>query len=257
VLVTERRQRVLDEVRRYGSVSVRDLAGRLEVSAMTIRRDLDALASNGKLTKVHGGATISRPTDTAELEFEETSHQRIDEKEAIARKAAEMVTPGMCVGMSGGSTTWTLARHLRHVPDLTIVTNSLRIADEFKVGDPRHTVVLTGGLRTPSDALVGPVAINALGQLHCDVLFMGVHGIDIRARFTTPNLMEAETNRALVRTAHQLVVLADHTKWARVGLTTIADVDAADVLITDAGLPAQARENLSEYVGSLVVADLP
>src|SRR5699024_11384222 len=85
----------------------------------------------------------------------------------------------MSIGLSGGSTTWTLARELRQVPDLTIVTNSLRIGDEFAGGDAQHTVILTGGIRTPSDALVGPVAVQALQSLHCDVLFMGVFGMAV------------------------------------------------------------------------------
>lgn len=256
VLVTERRRRVLDEVRRYGSVSVRDLAARLTVSEMTIRRDLEQLDADGRLRRVRGGATLPRAQDTEELAFTETSHRRTAEKEAIARAAAGLVRPGMCVGMSGGSTTWTLARELRHVPDLTIVTNSLRIGDEFTGGDARRTVILTGGIRTPSDALVGPVAVQALDQLHCDLLFMGVFGMDPQAGFTTPNLMEAETNRALVRAAHRLVVVADHSKWQKVGLTTIAPLSAADVLVSDEQLTTAAYEELDTQIGRIILAAL-
>ena len=254
MLVTDRRRRVLDEVRRYGSVSVRDLAERLGVSAMTIRRDLEQLEADGTLRRVRGGATLPRASDTEELAFAETSHRRIAQKEAIARRAAELVHPGMCVGLSGGSTTWTLARELRHVPDLTIVTNSLRIGDEFTVGDPRRTVILTGGIRTPSDALVGPVAVQALAQLHCDLMFMGVHGMDLGAGFTTPNLMEAETNRALVRSSQRLVVVADHSKWGKVGLSTIAELSAAHLLVTDDRLPAGARADLAARIDQVLVA---
>lgn len=254
MLVTDRRRRVLDEVRRYGSVSVRDLSERLDVSTMTIRRDLEQLEADGALRRVRGGATMPRASETEELAFTETSHQRTAEKEAIARAAAELVQPGMCVGLSGGSTTWTLARRLRHVPDLTIVTNSLRIGDEFTVGDARRTVILTGGIRTPSDALVGPVAVHALQQLNCDLVFMGVYGMDTGAGFTTPNLMEAETNRALVRSTQRLAVVADHSKWAKAGLSTIADLSAAQVLITDDHLPAPARDALSAQIDRVLIA---
>ena len=254
MLVTDRRRRVLDEVRRYGSVSVRDLAERLDVSAMTIRRDLEQLEADGALRRVRGGATMPRAHDTEELAFTETSHRRTEEKEAIARRAAELVRPGMCVGLSGGSTTWTLARELRNVPDLTIVTNSLRIGDEFTVGDARRTVILTGGVRTPSDALVGPVAVQAMAQLHCDLVFMGVYGMDAGAGFTTPNLMEAETNRALVRSTQHLVVVADHSKWAKVGLSTIAELSAAHVLVTDDRLPVEAREDLAARIDQVLLA---
>jgi DeoR/GlpR family transcriptional regulator of sugar metabolism len=116
------------------------------------------------------------------------------------------------------------------------------------------SIVLTGGLRTPSDALVGPVADAAVRSMHVDLLFMGVHGMDERGGFTTPNLLEAETNRAMVRSARQLVVVADHTKWGIVGLSTIAALADADVLITDDRLSAEARATLSEHVGRLIVA---
>ncbi len=90
--------------------------------------------------------------------------------------------------------------------------------------------------------------------MHVDLLFMGVHGMDERAGLTTPNLLEAETNRALLRSARQLVVVADHTKWGIVGLSTIAALGAADVLVTDTGMPIEARETLSEHVGDLIIA---
>ena len=118
---------------------------------------------------------------------------------------------------------WALARHLRDVPvSPWSPTRSRWPRCCCHSGRTDQTVVLTGGLRTPSDALVGPVADAAIRSLHVDLLFMGVHGMDERSGFTTPNLIEAETNRALVGSARRLVVVADHTKWGIVGLTTIA-----------------------------------
>jgi multiple sugar transport system ATP-binding protein len=117
-----------------------------------------------------------------------------------------------------------------------VVTNSIRIADLLtQTPRPGRTVVLTGGTRTPSDALVGPIAVQALGTLHLDRVFMGVHGMSERAGFTTPNLLEAETNQAFVDAAEHLVVLADHTKWDVTGLATIARARRATTVITDAG----------------------
>jgi DeoR/GlpR family transcriptional regulator of sugar metabolism len=91
--------------------------------------------------------------------------------------------------------------------------------------------------------------------MHVDILFMGVHGMEPRAGLTTPNLLEAETNRALVRSAQQLVVVADHTKWGIVGLSTIAELGEADVLVTDDGLAEEAQAALAEHVGELIVAE--
>lgn len=255
MLAQQRRALILDEVRRVGAVRVSQLVERLGVSDMTVRRDLDVLATDGLVDKVHGGATAPGSPATAEPGFEAKAVRELAEKEAIAAAAVHLVRPGMAVGMSAGTTTWVLARHLRDVPGLTVVTNSIRVADVLDGGADERTVVLTGGIRTPSDALVGPLAVAALRSLHLDLVFMGVHGMDAFAGFTTPNMMECETDRALVECARRLVVVADHTKWRVLGISTIASLDEADVLVTDAGMPADAHRVLAEHVGELVVAE--
>ena len=255
VLARQRQEVILDEVRRTGAVQVSALVLRLGVSDMTIRRDLDALARRGLVEKVYGGATSMVGRSTDEPGFEAKSVRQLVEKEAIARLAAEQVRPGTAIGLSAGTTTWTLARQLDEVADLTIVTNSVRVADALQQrGRTDRTVVLTGGVRTPSDALVGPVAVQSLRSLHLDLVFLGVHGIAPRAGFTTPNLNESETNRAFAEAAGRLVVVADSSKWSTVGISTIVDFDEVDLLISDQGLPLDARELLGEHV-ELLLAD--
>jgi DeoR/GlpR family transcriptional regulator of sugar metabolism len=167
-----------------------------------------------------------------------------------------LVEPGSAVAVSAGTTTAALARHLAAIPSLTVVTNSVWVADTLHASDSADTtVLLTGGLRTPSDALVGPIAISTLSSLHADVVFMGVHGMDPRAGFTTPNLMEWETNRALVACARRLVVVADSTKWGVLGISSFAALEDADVLVTDTALPPEGRRTLSERVGELVLVE--
>lgn len=257
MLARQRQEVIVDEVRRSGAVQVSDLVVRLGVSDMTIRRDLDALARRGFVEKVYGGATSTVGRSTDEPGFEAKSVRQLAEKEAIAAEAAELVRPGTAIGLSAGTTTWTLARYLDDVADLTVVTNSVRVADVLgQRGRSDRSVVLTGGVRTPSDALVGPVAVRSLRSLHLDLVFLGVHGMSARAGLTTPNLHESETDRALAEAANRLVVLADHAKWATVGLCTIVGLDEVDVLISDDGLPDDAREGLAANAGELVVADV-
>lgn len=245
----------MSQVRRTGAVRVVDLAQQLGVSEMTIRRDLDALHDAGLLLKVHGGATVRYEHSTDEPGFEAKSSLNTDEKRAIAASAAVLTAPGAAIGITAGTTTAQLAGELVTVPDLTVVTNSIRVADVFHAQErPDRTVVLIGGERTPSDALVGPVAVAALSNFHLDIVFMGVHGMHEQAGFTTPNLREAETNRAFVAAASELVVLADHTKWGVTGLTTMARLDDADVCVTDELISEHARAVLSEHVGRLVVS---
>ncbi|MFD8805746.1 DeoR/GlpR family DNA-binding transcription regulator [Streptomyces sp. NPDC059597] len=264
LLAEQRRALIVDEVRRRGGVRVNELTRKLGVSDMTVRRDLDALARQGVLEKVHGGAVPVVEASTHEPGFEAKSGLEPTAKEEIALAAARLVAPGAAVALSGGTTTYALARHLLEVPDLTVVTNSVRVADVFhaaqRVSGQRQgaaTVVLTGGVRTPSDSLVGPVADRAISALHFDLLFLGVHGISAEAGLSTPNLAEAETNRRLVRSARRVVVVADHTKWGTVGLSSFAALDEVDTLVTDAGLPADARAEVSERLRRLVVAGEP
>jgi DeoR/GlpR family transcriptional regulator of sugar metabolism len=252
----QRHEVIVAEVRRRGSVRVSELAVLLGVSDMTVRRDLDLLDDAGLLSKVHGGATLRDEHSTDEPGFEAKSLRNMAEKHAIAMAAAGRARVGSAIGVTAGTTTWQLAYHLVDIADLTVVTNSVQVADVLHHHSRAdRTVVLTGGVRTPSDALVGPVAVATLGTLHLDMVFMGVHGISEKAGFTTPNLMEAETNRAFIESTDHLVVLADHTKWNVTGLSSIAPLRNAKELISDRGLPEPARRTLEQAVGQLVLAD--
>jgi DeoR/GlpR family transcriptional regulator of sugar metabolism len=255
VLARQRQALIVARVREEGGVKVADLVRELGVSDMTIRRDLEALHDRGLLEKVHGGATALAEGALFEPGFKAKSALQQVEKEAISEAAAAFVEPGSAVALSAGTTTYALARRLTDVPRLTIVTNSVPVADVlYQAGRADQTIILTGGVRTPSDALVGPFAVAALRGIHVDLVFMGVHGMDSRSGFTTPNLLEAEADRALIDTGRRLVVVADHTKWGVVGISSIARLDDADALVTDAGLPEDAQRILDSSIREIVVA---
>jgi DeoR/GlpR family transcriptional regulator of sugar metabolism len=255
LLAGQRQHLIAEEVRRRGAMRVSELTELLGVSDMTIRRDLDVLAGSGVIDKVHGGATARPSLSADEPGFEPKSRQQFAEKEAIAQAASELVEPGQAIALSAGTTTWRLAHCLAGVPDLTVVTNSMQVANLLHhQARPDLTVVLIGGVRTPSDALVGPVAVTALRSLHVDMLFMGVHGMAEDSGFTTPNLLEAETNKALIASAEQLVVVVDHTKWGVRGLSGFARLSNAAVLVSDDGLAEEAQMVLADHVGRLIVA---
>ena len=256
MLPRQRQNYILDKVRLTGGVKVADLVAELDVSDMTIRRDLDVLESNALVVKVHGGATAVHQRSSHEPGFLAKSSLLRREKDAIARAAAARIEPGTAIGLSAGTTTHALAQRLVDVPGLTVVTNSVWVADVLhQGGGPDQNVLLTGGRRTPSDALVGPFAVAALRTVHLDQVFLGVHGFDAAAGLTTPNILEAETNRALVDAGRSLLVVADHTKWEAVGMNSIAPLDKVDVMITDSGLAPTARPVLSDHVGELIVAE--
>ncbi|MDT0166861.1 DeoR/GlpR family DNA-binding transcription regulator [Actinotalea sp. AC32] len=255
MLAQQRQEMILRQIRSHGAVRVADLVTTLDVSDMTIRRDISELVRRGLVTRVHGGAVDARHA-AHEPGFGAKRDLAAAEKRAIARAALDHVAPGSAIAISAGTTTHLLAQLVAHEPalrPLTVVTNSLPAAEALhRPGDHGLTVVLTGGTRTPSDALVGPVATRALESLRVDVLFLGVHGFDAEAGLTTPNLLEGETDRALVAVAGQVVVLADRSKWGQVGLSRIAGLDEVDVLVTDDGLDDAAVPVLQEAVGTLV-----
>ena len=256
MLASQRRAAILAIVEEHGAARVSELVDQLGVSDMTVRRDIERLDGEGLLERVHGGAVAAGPRATDEPGFTAKSTLMTAEKRAIALEAARLVQPGATIGISAGTTTYELARAIRDVPQLTVVTNSVPVAQLLHESQPAgHVVVLTGGVRTPSDALVGPVAVTALGGLHVDRLFLGAHGIDRAAGLTTPNLVEAETNRALVRSARTVCVLADRSKIGIVGLSTFMDLGDVDTLITDSGIPVRARHVLEESVEHLVLAE--
>lgn len=255
MLAAARQSEIVARARENGTVRVADLASVLDVSEMTIRRDIDALVAGGLLDRVHGGAKVPGGLSTDEPGFDRKLARQEHEKEAIAREALSLVEPGSAIGLSAGTTTWRLARLLATQSGLTVVTNSVQIASVFYIQAAETgggaNVILTGGEHTPSDALVGPIAISALRQLHLDTLFLGVHGMDDGVGFTTPNMLEAEANRAFVAAARRTVVLADHTKWGTIGMSTIAQLSDASVVITDNGLPRRAQETLGSHVGDV------
>ena len=256
-LARQRQTQILERVREEGAVRVADLVRSLGVSDMTIRRDLEVLHERGLIEKVHGGATAIEGSSLFEPGFTVKSTLMQSEKALIAGTAAGLVTPGTAIAISAGTTTFALARRLTDVPGLTVLTNSVPVADVlYRDGRPDQTVILSGGVRTPSDALVGPFAVEVIRSLHVDTVFMGSHGMDYRTGLTTPNILEAETNRALIEAGRYLIVLADHTKWGIIGVSSVARLEDADTIITDSGLDQGARGQLASVVRRLMLVDV-
>ena len=273
MLATQRRHRILQELQASGTVRVADLAGVLGVSEMTVRRDIDSLDAEGRLLRVHGGATRTGTFSAIEPEFVSKSAQESDAKRAIAAEALSLLRPDMTLFISGGTTTYEFARLLPRDLGLTVATNSIMVANALVPGPPSsgtngpgahggiRTLVL-GGQRTPSEALVGPVTMHAMENLHADLCFMGVHGIDPEAGITSPNLLEAEVNAAMIAASEGLVVLADASKYGVVGLAGIAPLSSIGTLITDSGITTRGAghataDMLAQAVGHLRIAAVP
>ncbi|AYJ50604.1 DeoR/GlpR family DNA-binding transcription regulator [Rhodococcus sp. P1Y] len=256
MLAAERHAKITAALRSEGAVKVVELAELLDVSEMTIRRDLDVLDDRELLRKVHGGA-IARGNRGVEPPSTAKAARQHAEKVAIGNAALGAVEDGMTIAVSAGTTTLELARLLRGRASITVVTNSISIFQELTghPDEPNPIVYLTGGSRTPSDALVGPIANAALDAFKVDAVFLGVHGFDIESGLTSPNMAEAETNRRLIATSRRLFVLADNTKYREVGTNVFGRMADVDTLVVDDGLGAEDRAALTPHVANILVAE--
>lgn len=223
---------ILQELNASGSVGVTDLAASLEVSEASVRRDLHLLENQNLLTRTHGGAVASGVLYELPMRYRGGQHH--DAKRAIAAAAAELVTPEISsVALNGGTTTTEVARALAARPGLRVVTNALNIASELAVRSNIELVVCGGSARAESYELVGPLAELTLANLNLDLAIIGVDGISATAGLTTHHEVEAHTNRALLRAAERVAVVADSSKIGRRGFAKICDLELVGDLITD------------------------
>lgn len=239
----QRRQQILQSLVEHGNVQVSELVEQFGVSAVTIRADLNHIESQGLATRNHGGASLLR-TPPQEQDIHEKDVLNLPLKEAIGAHAARLVKPGDNIIIDSGSTTKTLARHLRAHRDITVMTNGLNIAWEL-ANAPGVEVLLTGGLlRKQSLSLHGSQAEASLNNYSFDTLFLGVDGLDLQFGLTTHHEAEARLNHRMVERARRIVVLTDASKFGRVSLHRIARLEEVHTIITDASISSEHREGL-------------
>ncbi|WP_406193233.1 DeoR/GlpR family DNA-binding transcription regulator [Kitasatospora sp. NBC_01560] len=234
MLKADRAARILTHVTEAGSADVHALAELLGVSTATVRRDLQELHEQGLLHRTRGGAVTG--SVNLELPLRHRSEKQREEKRRIAQAAAELVPDGAVVGLSGGTTTSELARVLAERSGLTVVTNAVNIAADLIVRPEVRLVVIGGIARTASYELVGPAADRMLSQYHLDIAFIGVDGLTAEEGCTTHDEMEAQTDRAFLRSSARSVVLADSSKAGRVTFARICPLSDVHDLVTDTGL---------------------
>jgi DeoR family fructose operon transcriptional repressor len=238
VYAQERQQRILQEAREQGRVEVAALAGLLDVTSETIRRDLTALERHGLLRRVHGGAI---PLDRLGFEPGIATRDAVmtAEKERIAKAALEELPADGAVLLDAGTTTARLADALPGDRDLTVLTNSLPIAMKLSAR-PNLTLLFLGGrVRGRTLAAVDIWAMRALEETFVDVAFMGTNGFSVERGLTTPDSTEAAVKRAMIKAARRAVVLADHTKFGNDNLVRFGSLEDVETLITDSGLDAE------------------
>jgi DeoR/GlpR family transcriptional regulator of sugar metabolism len=241
-LAPHRRERLRHLVEARGAARLEELSLALGVSQATVRRDLDELASAGKVRRVHGGAVAvdDRPS---ELTFDVKAAEAADEKARIAARAVELLAPDDTVYLDSGSTVLEAARLLRGWTRLTVVTNSLPAANELAGRGPR--LILVGGeLRATSMAFVGPLTSPLLEHLHVDRALMGTFAMSLDEGLTTTDPAEAYTKELVMARAREVILLADSRKVGTRSFVQAGRLEAVDVLVTDGGLDERTARSL-------------
>jgi DeoR family fructose operon transcriptional repressor len=229
---------ILDRLESSRFATVAELSSLLGVSTVTVRRYLAMLEAEGLVRRTRGGAFMNEGL-VEEPSFGSKRDRFSNEKQRIAQAAVATVKDGDTIALNAGTTTYEIARSLRGRQNLTVVTNSISIASVL-VDTPGIRLMVTGGVsRERSQALVGPVAEASLKSIFVSKAFLGVNGLSLAHGLTTPNLEEAQVNRAMIRVAQQVTVVADHSKFERVCFSLIASVSEVSGVITDKGTPEE------------------
>src|SRR5665213_2819519 len=235
MLIEERGQHILSLIKAQGRVLVDELSDTLKLSKITIRKDLDYLQSRGLVTRTHGGALPLGAGALSDPTVQEKKALHHEEKVKIAKAAVGLISEGQCVILDSGTTTTEIARLLKTFRKLTVITNGLNIAAELANND--FEVILIGGtLRKNSLSAVGPLAEDLLKEIHADLLFIGVDGFDTKVGLTTPDILEARVNRAMVMASEKVVAVCDSSKFRRRSLSLIVPASAVHHVITDKNL---------------------
>ncbi len=252
VMAEERRSRLLELVRQHGFAALPDLAEQLQVSESTVRRDLDQLEQNGSAKRTHGGVLYTGASPKLP-HFDERQPAQWDKKRLIARRAVELIESGDTLLLDGGSTAYEVARLLVG-RTLQIVTNSLPVANLF-ASSPNTDLILLGGYIYPrSGVSLGPYANEMLARLNVRKTVLSVAAINERG-FYNSNVLLVETERAMMRAADEIIVVADSTKFGHKSLAHLCALDEVTCVVVDPDISPEWRERVAAAGVRLVIAE--
>lgn len=248
--ISERHQFILSKLQQAGYVNVMDLCNELNVSSVTIRKDLKLLEDKNLLFRTHGGASMTNPY-TVDRPVNEKEKLQASEKTKIGMAAAQMVEPDDSIIIASGTTVLALAKNIKPLGNLTVITSALNVALELLAHQNAEIIQLGGILRRTSSSTTGTYAQAMLADFFCSKLFLGVDGIDIEYGLTTTSVVEAHLNRQMIKTSQKVIVLTDSTKFGRRGFGRICGIEEVNQIITDKGIPDHYVNHL-ESIGIVV-----
>lgn len=243
ISISERHHQILDKLKKEGSLNVLELCTELNVSSVTIRKDLKLLETKNLLFRTHGGATLSNPYAT-ERHVSEKEQIKATEKMDIGRMGASLIEADDCIIIASGTTVLSLARSIKPIKKLTVITAALQVATELNQHPDIEVLVLGGILRKNSTSGTGLYAEKMLEDFSCSKLYLGVDGIDLEFGITTTHVMEAQLNRKMILAAQKTIVVTDSSKFGKRGFGRICGLEEVDQIITDAGISPHMQEKL-------------
>ena len=243
--MSDRHKAILDILQVQGSVSVTDLSERLNVSEVTIRKDLTALESQNKLYRTHGRAIPISPY-IGDRHVNEKEKQFVAEKRSVGKVAAGLVDENDSILIASGTTILFAAREMITKRNLTVITASVSVSSILSQNKYIDVVQLGGLVRESSVSVVGSFAEKMLGYFNCSKLFMGADGVDLEFGVTTTNMMEANLNRMMMDASQKTILLVDSSKFGKKGFSKICNIDMIDQIITDENIPQSYLKNLQE-----------
>ena len=241
----KRHQDILERLQEEKYVEVSDLCKSLNVSAVTIRKDLKILEEKGLLFRTHGGASLDNPyiNDRPVNEKEKIS---VSEKNEIAEAAAQLILENDSIMIASGTTVQALARCIKPKGKLTVITSSLNVTLELIKFKEVEVLQLGGYVRHSSSSVVGNYAAYILDNISCSKLFLSVDGIDLEYGLSTTHLEEAQLNKRMLSAAQKIILLVDSSKFGKKSFAKICDLEQIDEIITDKGISLSLIEKLEE-----------
>lgn len=246
---------ILEQLMKRDTVTVTDLSTQLEVSMVTIRKDLTELERAGKLYRSHGKAKLLNPFAN-NRSVNEKEKLFPEEKNAIGLSAARLLTADDSIAIASGTTVHAFARNIKPVHRLTVVSASLEVSEILARDESVDIIQLGGMLRHSSLSVVGQYAESVLSGFAFSKFFLGVDGIDFDYGITTTDLREAELNQKMMQAAQKTIVVADSSKFGRRGFAKICNLDDIDVIITDSHVPETIIRKIEEYGIELIIAEV-
>lgn len=251
--ITDRHQLILRKLKEQGRVSIQELSEIMKVSGVTIRKDLKLLEDKNLLFRTRGGGSITNPY-AVDRPINEKEFINSDDKQKIAKAAAALIKQADSIMIGSGTTVFELARCLHPTKHLTVITPALKVGLELSTRNNVEVLQLGGLIRPNSSSVAGSHSMRVLEEISCEMLFLGVDGIDLDFGFSITNIAEATLNQKMIETTQTLVIMADSTKFGRRGLGKICGFDQVHYVVTDNKVSAQTVKMIEDKGVKVIIS---